>query len=204
MTALAGAESFQSAKVLANLGEMKFDEGNYAAAEHYGRQALKIQQKLGGQEHPQAAGTLIDIAEALAFQGHPESAEPVLRQAIAIREKKFSGSHMAVVSAQVRLGEVLAMTGRAQEAEPTLRASLAAAQSQGFPVLPWQLAEIEHALGLSLQALRQGPESEQLLLKSRAALQSHPRPAFRNGVGSIVSDRAASIPNDSHADGLDH
>lgn len=204
MTALAGTESFQSAKVLANLGEMKFDEGDYATAERYGRQALEIQQKLGGDEHPQTAAILIDIAEALAFQGHPESAEPLLRQAIAIREKKFSGSHMAVVSAQVRLGEVLVMTGKAEEAEAMLRKALTAARSQGFPILPWQLAEIEHALGLSLHALQQFPESEQLLLQSRAALRSQPRPAFRSEEQSIFSDRAASIPNGSHANGPDH
>jgi eukaryotic-like serine/threonine-protein kinase len=179
MTALAGAESFQSAKVLANLGEMKFDEGDYAAAERYGRQALKIQRTLGGDEHPQNAATLIDIAEALVFQGRPESAKPLLRRAIAIREKKFSNSHMAVVSAQVRLGEALVMTGKAQEAEPMLRKALAAAQSQGFPVLPWQVAEIEHALGLSLLALHQAKEAEQLLTKSASYLKNDPRPAFR-------------------------
>lgn len=179
MTGLAGAESFQSAKVLANLGDMKFDEGDYAAAEHYGRQALEIQRKLGGDEHPQTAATMIDIAEALVFQGHAASAEPLLRQAIAIREKKFSDSHMAVVSAQVQLGQVLVIMGKAQEAKPMLRKALAAAKSQGFPILPWQLAEIEHALGLSLLALHQSKEAEQLFSESRSQLKDHPRPAFR-------------------------
>jgi hypothetical protein len=65
-----------------------------------------------------------------------------------------------------------------QEAEPMLRQALAAANSQGFPLLPWQRAEIEHALGLCVRSLHQ-PEGEQLLLKSRLDLRGHPRPAFR-------------------------
>lgn len=180
MTTLFGAQSFQTAKVSAYLGEMKFDQGEYVSAGSYAKQALEIQRKLGGEEHPLVASSLIDLAAAQMMLKHSDSAEALLRQAIAIRKKKLSATHPAVLLAEARLGELLATTGRTQEAEPMLREALASAKAEAFPVVSWQLGEIEHSLGLCLRALHQSSESELLLQQSKLDLQDHPESAFRS------------------------
>ncbi|HLX82773.1 MAG TPA: serine/threonine-protein kinase [Terriglobales bacterium] len=174
-----GAAGWSTAKVTENLGLLQFDRGDYAGAEAYARRAFEIVHKLGGEENPQAAALLIDIAEDRAFQGDPASAEPLLRQALAIREKEFSPGHPNVIATEVRLGEVLTAEGKAAEAEPVLRDALASARSAPFPLLPWQIAEAQSALGACLVALNRAPEGEQLLKTSQTDLRKDPHPAFR-------------------------
>jgi tetratricopeptide (TPR) repeat protein len=174
-----GPVGWSVAKVTANLGLLQFDRGDYAGAERYARQALDMDRKLGGDENPQAASALIDLAEDQAFAGDPASAEPLLRQALAIRKKEFSPGHPNVIAAEVRLGEVLTAEGKAAEAEPVLREAFASAHSAPFPLLVWQIAEAQSALGVCLLALNRSQEGDQLLMASRADLQKDPRPAFR-------------------------
>jgi serine/threonine-protein kinase len=174
-----GPEGWSVAKVTSNLGSLQFDRGNYAGAERYDRQALDMDHKLGGEESPQAAAALINLAEDRAFQGDPAGAEPLLRQALAIRKKEFSSGHPILIAAEVRFGEVLTAEGKAMEAEPILRDTLASARSAPFPLLPWQIAEVQSALGSCLVALNRATEGEPLLKSSQADLQKDPRPAFR-------------------------
>jgi tetratricopeptide (TPR) repeat protein len=135
--------------------------------------------KLGGDENPQAASALTNLAEDRAFQSDPASAEPLLRQALAIRQKEWSSGHPGVIAAQVRLAEVLTAEGEAPEAEPILRQALASAQAAPFPLLPWQIAEVQSALGMCLLALNRPAEGEPLFKASQSVLQKDPRPAFR-------------------------
>jgi serine/threonine-protein kinase len=174
-----GPISWSAAKVIGNLGLVQFDKRDYAAAERYDRQALEIDHKLGGDENPQAASALTNLAEDRAFQGDPASAEPLLRQALAIRQKEWASGHPGVIAAQVRLAEVLTAEGEAPEAEPILRQALASAQAAPFPLLPWQIAEVQSALGMCLLALNRPAEGEPLFKASQSVLQKDPRPAFR-------------------------
>ncbi|HEY6293299.1 MAG TPA: hypothetical protein VI455_17245, partial [Terriglobia bacterium] len=48
-----------------------------------------------------------------------------------------------------------------------------------FPLVPWQLAEAESALGACLTAQRHFAEAERLLADCQAGIESDPRPAFR-------------------------
>jgi serine/threonine-protein kinase len=180
ITQTSGPEGWAAAKVIANQGLLQFDRGNYAEAERYARRALDMDHKLGGEENPQAASALIDLAEDRAFQVDPASAEPLLREALAIREKELARDHPIVIAAEVRLGEVLTAEGKTTEAEPILRNALASARSAPFPLLPWQIAEAQSALGTCLLALNRLAEGEQLQKASQADLQKDPRPAFRH------------------------
>jgi hypothetical protein len=60
-----------------------------------------------------------------------------------------------------------------------LRSALESAQHPPFPLVPWQVAEAESALGACLLSLNRPAEAKPLLEESAAALQSDPRPAFR-------------------------
>jgi len=193
---LFGAQSFQAAKVLAYLGEMKFDQRHYSSAERYAKQALEIRRQLGGQDHPLVASSLLDLAAAEIMKEHPDAAEAMLRQAIAIREKRLSATHPAVLLAEARLGELLVARGRAEEAEPMLRQALASAKAEAFAVVPWQLGEIERALGLCLRSRYQSAESERLLRQAKLDLRDDPCPAFR-------TEKAPGLAFSGHKDASD-
>lgn len=172
-------ENWSVAQVIANLGVLEFDRADYAGAEAYGRQALEMRRKLGGDQHPDVATSLLDVAMARSFQGDPSGAEPLVRQALDIRKSRLEPGHPDILEADVRLGEVLTWEGKAADAEPVLRAAVQSAQHPPFPLIPWQVAEAENALGACLVSLHRSEEGSALLEKSRAGLETDPRPAFR-------------------------
>ena len=165
--------------ILLNMGILEFDARNYTAAETFARQSLEMRRTLGGEETPAIASSLIEVAEDQLFQGYPRGAEPLLRQALAIRKKKYGAKHPAVISAQTRLGEALIAEGEASQAEPLLREALSSARTAPFPLLPWQVAEVESALSACLSALHRTAEAESLAQTSNTPLQQHVRRAFR-------------------------
>lgn len=179
-------ENWPVAQVIANLGVLQFDRGDYAGAERYGRESLEMRRRLGGDRHPDVADSLIDVGMARSFQGDQAGAEPPLRQALAIRKSKLDAGHPGILEAEVRLGEVLTWEGKAGEAEPVLRDAAELAQHPPFPLVPWQVAEAENALGACLLSLRRSAEAGPLLKESEAGLQSDPRPAFRKPAGVRV------------------
>jgi tetratricopeptide (TPR) repeat protein/tRNA A-37 threonylcarbamoyl transferase component Bud32 len=174
-----GPKSWAVAKVLFNEGNLELDRGDDAAAEKYARQALEMHRALGGDEIPDVASDLILLAEARRFQQDLAGAEPLLRQALAIREKKFPRAHPQLIAAQVRLGEVLVEEGKAQDAEPILEQAMQAAHTPPFPMLAWQVAEAEHAMGTCDAAMGRSAEAEKLLKQSEGPLQQDPQKAIR-------------------------
>ncbi|HXJ92814.1 MAG TPA: serine/threonine-protein kinase [Terriglobia bacterium] len=191
-----GPVNWSVAQVLANIGVLQFDRGDYPAAERYARQALEMRRKLGGDQHPDVAASLIDLAIARWFQNDPAAAEPLARQALQIREKKLEPGHPDILIAQVRLGEILTAEGKAAEAEPVLRKALDAADHPPFPLVPWQTAEAQNALGMCLVSLHRYSEAEALLRESEAPLETDPRPAFRHQANaSLVTLRTAMHQN---------
>jgi hypothetical protein len=116
---------------------------------------------------------------ARAFQDDPAAAEPLLRRALEVRKATLETGHPDILEAQVRLGQVLIQEDKSAEAEPLLREAMQSAERPPFPLVGWQIAEAENALGSCLLALHRPEEGKLLLEKSRAALQTDPRPAFR-------------------------
>jgi len=174
-----GPASWSVAQILANIGVLQFDRGDYPGSEGYARQALEMRRRLGGDEHPDVAASLLDLATARWFQNEPASAEPLARQSVQIRETKLEPGHPDILQAQVRLGEILLAEGKAGEAEPLLRKAVNSARQPPFPLVPWQTAEAESALGMCLVSLHRNSDADALLRESEAPLRTHPRPAFR-------------------------
>ena len=162
-----------------NLGMLDFDRNRYSEAEGRARQALEMRRKLGGDQTPTFASSLVELAEDRVFQGDPQSAVPMLRQALEIRQQKYSAGHPAVISAEVRLGEAPMDEGEAVQAEPVLQQALASARTAPFPLLPWQMAEAESALGACLVALHRYSEGQILLRDSKSVLRTHPEATLR-------------------------
>lgn len=175
-----GPKSWAIAKVLFNEGNLELDRGDDASAEKYARQAFDMHRALGGEQSPDVASDLILIAEARRFQNDSAAAEPLLRQALAIRQEKFPRAHPQLIAAQVRLGEVLVEEGKGQEAEPILEQAMQMAHTPPFPLLAWQVAEAEHAMGACDAALGRATEGEKLMRQSEPPLQHDPQKAIRS------------------------
>lgn len=175
----AGKPTWSVAKVEANLGVLHLDRGDYPGAERYARQALEWRQKLGGDTNPDVASSLTDVAIAMSFQGKNADAEPLLRQALDIRKQTLAPGHPKIIAAQVRLGEVLVLENKADAAEPLLREAVQATKGRQFPLLTWQAAEAESALGACLTSLGRTAEGESLIRQSTEGLRTHPEAALR-------------------------
>jgi len=184
-----GAQSRSAAKIEANIGFLRLDRGDYAGAEKYSREALELRRKLGGDENPDVASSLIDVGVIRSFRGDLPGAEALLRQALDVRKKILAPGHMRIISTQVRLGEVLTAEGKFSEAEPILREAVKSAQNSPFPLVPWQVAEAETALGVCMAGMNQTAEARSLIQKSDYALKTYPEAALRKQ----ALRRAASV-----------
>jgi hypothetical protein len=92
-----------------------------------------------------------------------------------------------IVAAETRLGEAVTYEGKPQQAEPILREAVSSAHSEPFPLLPWQIAEPENALGFCLAKLGRTSEAESPLQNSRTPLKSYPEPGLRRWMLRRVS-----------------
>jgi len=173
------ADSWPAAKIEANLSALQLDRRRYTDAERYARQALELRRKLGGDENPDVASSLIDAGLAQAFQGDLTGAEQNMRLALEIRKRIFNPSHPRVLAAQVRLGEVLLRENRLKEAESILRDARHAAGQSAFPLLPWQIAEAQNALGACLFLEGERTEGSAFLRGSYEPLRTYPQAALR-------------------------
>jgi len=171
---------WMSAGTLDSLSELELDRRNYPAAERLAQQALALLREAGRDDDPLVSGVLIDAGLARELSGHAAEAEPLFRRALELRQAKLQPDHPAVIAAEVRVGEALTDSGRAVEAEPMLAHAAAVAHNPPVPLLAWQVAEAEQALGACLTALGRSNEGSALLDRSRQGLKSHPRAAIRD------------------------
>ncbi len=183
------SESWSAARIVGNMVLLDLDRGDYSGAERTALQALELDRKLGGDDSPDLATTLIDLGVARFYQRDNAQAETLLRQALDIRGKIYPAGHMFIIAAEVRLGEVLTATGKLSEAEALLRAAAQAAHRSPYPLVPWQVAEADSALGVCLARLGHTAAGLALLRSSQDALSTHPEAALRKH----ALDRAAAI-----------
>jgi serine/threonine-protein kinase len=173
------AETWPATQIVSSLGWLDFDLEDYASAEQRARTAMDLRCKLGGIETPQFALSLMQVAMTRLYQGDAYSAESLLRQALEINRKHYQIGHPDIAEAEIWLGEALVVKKDPAQAEPILRHAADSLEHPAFRVPAWQLAEARAAYGVCLQTLGRTGEGTALLNKSRADLQTVPRPAFR-------------------------
>ena len=175
---LATQKTTNIAQFVSTLGWLDFDQEDYAAAEQRARAAMELR-KPAGEETPQFVSSLMQVAMTRLYQRDAQAAESLLRQALEIRRKRLPAWHPDIAAAEVWLGEALVVKKDPAQAEPILRHAADSLEHAPFQVAAWQLAEARAAYGVCLQALGRTEEGATLISKSRADLQSNPRPAFR-------------------------
>ncbi len=176
------SKSWSSARILSNFGLLKLDQGNYADAERYGREALEIDRALFGKESPDIASSLLQVGVTREFQGDAAGAELLFREALQIREKELHPGHPKVITAEIRLGEVLTEEDKLDLAEPVLLDAMRSAHNSPFPLLRWQVAEADIAMGAYLAKRGQMSRADSLLRNADAGMQGYPQAAMRRRI----------------------
>jgi serine/threonine-protein kinase len=179
--------TWPAAQIVASIGLLDFDRGNYGPAEAQARQAMEMRRKLGGEETIAFAESLTEIAEDRLYQKDARGAEPLLQRALEIRRKRFWNGHPARFTAEARLGEAILAEGDAARAEPLLLDAWNSLKGVPFPVPAWQVADAQSLYGACLLALGRKDEGAGLLRDSRSPLQLHPRPALRLDAAARLS-----------------
>ena len=128
---------------------------------------------------PAVASSLIDLGTALDFEGDFPAAELQLHQALDLRSTQLSAGHPDLIAAEVRLGGVLIDEHKYEEAEPLLQRASLAAQQSPFPLLPWQVAEADMALGACLVREGKLADGQKLIRQSEGAVRSDPHSSLR-------------------------
>ncbi len=179
---VAGAQSWGLAKITANVGMLRADQRHYAQAEQLERRAMEMRRQLGGEESPDLASSQINLAIVLSMRHELPEAETLLRRALAIRTKELSTGHPATISTAVRLGEVLIDQGKFKEAEAVLREGIEELHAVQFPLMPWQSAEAEIALGEADARTGRTDEAERLLHDTAAHMRGYPQAALQRQI----------------------
>jgi hypothetical protein len=102
-----------------------------------------------------------------------------LHQALGLRSTQLNAGHPDLIAVEVRLGEVLIDEHKYAEAEPLLQRASLAAQQFPFPLLPWQVAEADMALGACLVGEGKLADGQKLIRQSEGAVRSDPHSALR-------------------------
>jgi serine/threonine-protein kinase len=176
------SDSWSAARIVKNMGLLDLDQGDYSMAERHTREALDLFRRLGGAEGPDIATSLVNLGMIKEVQGDMASAEPIFKEAVNIRRKELRLDHPDVIAAEVRLGEVLTAEDKLALAEPLLSDAEKFAHNSPVPLLAWQVAEADSAMGILL--VKQGKTSQAYpLLRSAAArMNSYPQAAMKKKI----------------------
>jgi eukaryotic-like serine/threonine-protein kinase len=112
----AGADPFDSARLLAVRGSIAQRAGDFAAALDAGEQALAILERVAGPQHYETIRTLSNIGTALIDLGRKSDAEARFRRAIAAAEVTLGPEHPDIAMIRINLGMTLRDLERRDEA----------------------------------------------------------------------------------------
>jgi len=116
------------AEVLAAIGRVYQNLGDYDRAQSLTEAALEVRQSLHGTRHPTVAQTLDDIGVLLLHRGGFAEAEPLFRRALQIYTTAPRMPHLEAASTLNNLGAALHHQGRLDSAETYYRRALSMRQ----------------------------------------------------------------------------
>lgn len=95
-----GPDHYEAAMTCANLAALRFDQGDFGAAEAFGRRALRILQILLGPEDAEAGLAMLNLSAAIAAQGRLREAAAFADCASAILIDRLPAGHPHVLVAR--------------------------------------------------------------------------------------------------------
>jgi serine/threonine protein kinase len=112
------------ADLLATLGNVYLDLGDYTNAALMHQQALERRKQMFTEEHAEVAASLNDLGLVRCAEGKGNESESLHREALAMRRRLFGEENPEVAASLHNLGEALRLQHRYAEAETVHRAGL--------------------------------------------------------------------------------
>jgi tetratricopeptide (TPR) repeat protein len=106
------------------IGRFYVGQGNYAFAEPWYRDCVKVAKERLGLEHPDVATSLNNLAGLYYSQGRYDEAEPLYRSALEMYERLLGEEHSLVATSLNNLAGLYSLQGKYEEAEPLFRSAL--------------------------------------------------------------------------------
>jgi CHAT domain-containing protein len=134
----------RKAAILNNVAGMYQDQRNYAEAEPFYHQALKIVEDEFGPNHPHALTIHDSLAELYRKQGKYSQAEPLYKHVIEISEQTLGADHPDVARSNNNLALLYARQGKYTQAEPLYRRAVKIWENSFGPDHPLVLRGLEN------------------------------------------------------------
>jgi len=115
----------QVSESLSNLGLLRRQQGDFAAAESLYQQAMVIDRTLHGYVHPSNAHDLNNMADLFAAQGDFAQAESLYQEALDVYRTLYGDQHTDIAMTLQNLAVLYTDQGKPEVAEPMLREALA-------------------------------------------------------------------------------
>lgn len=168
-------------RILANLGGLYRDMGDFERAQPLLRRAVDLAERKLGPSHPHMAGICFNLGLCLSDLGQYEEAARPLERALAIREQLLGPDHPDVAGALIGVGSNWTARGDPARGHALLERALAIYEARepktpdGWAMAHHQLGEADHGLQRYEEALEHerqairlmeevlGPDSDYLL-----------------------------------------
>jgi tetratricopeptide (TPR) repeat protein len=155
-----GGDPLQMASSLSSLGQLKYQQKDYAQAEDCFRRALELREHALGGEHPTVISSINNLAALYVARGALDDAEPLLQRAMAVTIKRVEASQADLAVNLNNLVRLYVKRGDYSRAEPMLTQLLAMKRPLG-PEHP-EVAAVLVTLAKLRQSMSQPDAAERI------------------------------------------
>ena len=155
-----GGDPLQMASSLSSLGQLKYQQKDYAQAEDCFRRALELREQALGGDHPTVISSINNLAALYVARGALDDAEPLLQRAMAVTIKRVEASQADLAVNLNNLVRLYVKRGDYSRAEPMLTQLLAMKRPLG-PEHP-EVAAVLVTLAKLRQSMAQPDAAERI------------------------------------------
>ncbi|MCY1060543.1 serine/threonine-protein kinase [Nannocystis sp. SCPEA4] len=191
--ALAQDDDLQGAYRLANLGDIEYGAGNYAAAQQHYERALAIEEPILGPNHPRVAADLDELAQVRVALGEYAEAQVLHERVLPLLEQAYGPDHPELTLTLNYLAGVHGALGHYAEARALYERALAIqrrALGPDHPELGGLLNNLANVLAVSGAIDEALPLFEQAAAIQEKALGPE-HPSFATSLGNLANARTA-------------
>jgi tetratricopeptide (TPR) repeat protein len=169
-----GGDPLQMASSLSSLGQLKYQQKDYAQAEDCFRRALELREQALGGDHPTVISSINNLAALYVARGALDDAEPLLQRAMAVTIKRVEASQADLAVNLNNLVRLYVKRGDYSRAEPMLTQLLAMKRPLG-PEHP-EVAAVLVTLAKLRQSMAQ-PDAAERIWRRVLAVRERTLPA---------------------------
>jgi tetratricopeptide (TPR) repeat protein len=115
-----GGDPLQLASSLSSLGQLKYQQKDYTAAEDCFQRALQLRERALGRDHPVVISGINNLAASYVARGALDEAEPLLQRAMAVTVKRVEATQSELSVNLNNLVRLYVKRGDYARAEPLL------------------------------------------------------------------------------------